>query len=155
MVGGARGFTGAPLMAALAALRTSAGIVWVATPPEAARILEARVPEVMVRPLPNALELLDRADAVALGPGLGRTPEAIEVAREVGVGHAGPTVIDADGLFAFNGDLKALRKRATPAVLTPHEGEMGRLLGEASEWVRANRLEAVRRAAKRAAASCC
>jgi NAD(P)H-hydrate epimerase len=148
IVGGARGFTGAPLMAALAALRTSAGIVWVATPPDAARILEARVPEVMVRPLPTALELLDRADAVALGPGLGRTPEAIEVAREVGVGHAGPTVIDADGLFAFNGDLKALRKRATPAVLTPHEGEMGRLLGEPSEWVRANRLAAVRRAAK-------
>jgi hydroxyethylthiazole kinase-like uncharacterized protein yjeF len=147
VVGGARGFTGAPLMAALAALRTSAGIVWVATPPDAARILEARVPEVMVRPLPNALELLERADAVALGPGLGRAPEAIEVAREVGVGHAGPIVIDADGLFAFNGDLKALRKRATPAVLTPHEGEMGRLLGEGSDWVRANRLEAVRRAA--------
>lgn len=147
VVGGARGFTGAPLMAALAALRTSAGIVWVATHPDAARILEARVPEVMVRPLPNALELLGRADAVALGPGLGRTPEAIEIAREVGVGHAGPIVIDADGLFAFNGDLKALRKRAAPAVLTPHEGEMGRLLGEASDWVRQNRLEAVRRAA--------
>ncbi len=148
VVGGARGFTGAPLMAALAALRTSAGIVWVATQPEAARILEARVPEVMVRPLPNALKLLGRADAVALGPGLGRTPEAVALARDVGIGHAGATVIDADGLFAFNGDLKALRKRPASAVLTPHEGEMGRLLGEGSDWVRANRLEAVRRAAK-------
>ena len=148
VIGGARGFSGAPLMAALAALRASAGLVWIATPPDAARILEARVPEVMVRPLPNALELLDRADAVALGPGLGREPEAIELVREVGIGHAGPIVIDADGLHAFNGDLKALRRRATPAVLTPHEGEMGRLLGEKSEWVRANRLEAVRRAAK-------
>ncbi len=147
VIGGARGFSGAPLMAALAALRASAGIVWVATPPDAARILEARVPEIMVRPLPGALELLERADAVALGPGLGRTPEAIELAREVGIGHAGATVIDADGLFAFNGDLKALRARSTPAVLTPHEGEMGRLLGESSDWVRANRLEAVRRAA--------
>jgi NAD(P)H-hydrate epimerase len=147
VIGGARGFSGAPLMAALAALRASAGIVWVATPPDAARILEARVPEIMVRPLPGALELLERADAVALGPGLGRTPDAIELAREVGIGHAGATVIDADGLFAFNGDLKALRARRTPAVLTPHEGEMGRLLGESSDWVRANRLEAVRRAA--------
>ena len=63
------------------------------------------------------------------------------------MGHAGPIVIDADGLFAFNGDLKALRKRPAPAVLTPHEGEMGRLLGEGSDWVRRNRLEAVRRAA--------
>jgi ADP-dependent NAD(P)H-hydrate dehydratase / NAD(P)H-hydrate epimerase len=147
VIGGARGFSGAPLMSALAALRSSAGIVWVATPPDAARILEARVPEVMVRPLPNALELLDRADAVALGPGLGREPEAIELVREVGIGHPGPIVIDADGLFAFNGDLGALGGRASPAVLTPHEGEMGRLLGETSDWVRSNRLEAVRRAA--------
>jgi hydroxyethylthiazole kinase-like uncharacterized protein yjeF len=148
VIGGSRGFSGAPLMAALAALRASAGIVWVATPADAARILEARVPEVMVRPLPNALELLVRADAVALGPGLGREPEAIALVREVGIGHAGPIVIDADGLFAFNGDLKALRRRSAPAVLTPHEGEMGHLLGETSAWVRANRLEAVRRAAK-------
>jgi NAD(P)H-hydrate epimerase len=133
-------------MTALAALRASAGIAWIGSPPDAARILEARVPEVMVRPLPNALELLERAGAVALGPGLGRDEEMLAMAREVGVGHAGPIVIDADGLFAFNGALEQLRKRARPAVLTPHEGEMGRLLGESSEWVRGNRLEAVRRA---------
>jgi len=148
VIGGARGFTGAPLMTALAALRAAAGIVWVATPPDASRIIEARVPEVMVRPLPNALELLDRAGAVALGPGLGRADEEQALAREVGIGHKGPVVIDADGLFAFNGNLKALRARATPAVLTPHEGEMGRLLGSPSTWVAAHRLEAVRRAAE-------
>jgi hydroxyethylthiazole kinase-like uncharacterized protein yjeF len=147
VIGGARGFSGAPLMTSLAALRAGAGIAWIATPPDAARILEARVAEVMVRPLPEALELQERADAVALGPGLGRTPEAVELAREVGTGHAGAIVIDADGLFAFAGDLGALARRSSPAVLTPHEGEMGRLLGESSEWVRANRLEAVRRAA--------
>ena len=147
VVGGARGFTGAPLMTSLAALRAGAGIVWIAAPPDAARILEARVAEVMVRPLPEALELRERAGAVALGPGLGRTPEAVGLARELGTGHAGAIVIDADGLFAFAGDLGALAGRPSPAVLTPHEGEMGRLLGESSEWVRANRLEAVRRAA--------
>ena len=97
--------------------------------PDAARILEARVPEVMVRPLPNALELLGRADAVALGPGLGRTPEAIEVAREVGIGHAGPTVIDADGLFAFNGDLKALRKRRCAGRADAARGRDGAAAG--------------------------
>jgi len=148
VLGGARGFTGAPLMTALAALRASAGIAWIGSPPDAARILEARVPEVMVRPLPNALDLLDRAGAVALGPGLGRDEAMLAMAREVGVGHAGPIVIDADGLFAFNSALEQLRGRARPAVLTPHEGEMGRLLGESSEWVRANRLEAARRAAQ-------
>jgi ADP-dependent NAD(P)H-hydrate dehydratase / NAD(P)H-hydrate epimerase len=148
VLGGARGFTGAPLMAALAALRASAGIAWIGAPPDAARILEARVVEVMVRPLPSALELLERASSVALGPGLGRSEEMLALAREVGVGHAGPVVIDADGLFAFNGALEELRGRARPAVLTPHEGEMGRLLGESSDWVRANRIEAVRRAAE-------
>jgi NAD(P)H-hydrate epimerase len=147
VLGGARGFTGAPLMAALAALRASAGIAWIGAPPDAARILEARVVEVMVRPLPTALELLERAGAVALGPGLGRSEEMLALARDVGVGHAGPVVIDADGLFAFNGALDVLRRRARPAVLTPHEGEMGRLLGESSDWVRANRIGAVRRAA--------
>jgi ADP-dependent NAD(P)H-hydrate dehydratase / NAD(P)H-hydrate epimerase len=148
VLGGARGFTGAPLMAALAALRASAGIAWIGAPPDAARILEARVVEVMVRPLPNALDLLERASAVALGPGMGRSDEMLSLAREVGVGHAGPVVIDADALFAFNGALEELRRRARPAVLTPHEGEMGRLLGETSDWVRANRLQAVRRAAE-------
>lgn len=147
VIGGARGFSGAPLMTSLAALRAGAGIAWIAAPPDAARILEARVAEVMVRPLPEALELAERAGAVALGPGLGRTPEAIELARDVGTTHAGGLVIDADGLFAFAGDLPALAGRTSPAVLTPHEGEMGRLLGEGSDWVRANRLEAVRRAA--------
>jgi NAD(P)H-hydrate epimerase len=147
VLGGARGFSGAPLMAALAALRASAGIAWIGAPPDAARILEARVVEVMVRPLPAALELLGRASAVAIGPGLGREDDMLALARDVGVGHAGPVVIDADGLFAFNGALDQLRTRPRPAVLTPHEGEMGRLLGESSDWVRANRLEAVRRAA--------
>ena len=147
VVGGARGFTGAPLMTSLAALRAGAGIAWIATPPDAARILEARVAEVMVRPLPEALELRGRAGAVALGPGLGRTPEAVELARGLGTEHAGAIVVDADALFAFAGDLAALAQRPSPAVLTPHEGEMGRLLGESSDWVRANRLEAVRRAA--------
>src|SRR5581483_8857657 len=122
VVGGARGFTGAPLMTSLAALRAGAGIAWIATPPDAARILEARVAEVMVRPLPEALDLRERAGAVALGPGLGRTPEAVELARELGTGHAGGLVIDADGLFAFAGDLGALAGRPSPAVLTPHEG---------------------------------
>ena len=152
VVGGAPGFVGAPLMAALAALRASAGIAWIAAPAEAVPALEGRVPEVMVRPLPEGLELLERAGAVALGPGLGRSDEAVALARQIASEHAGPVVIDADGLFAFNGRLARLRRRPGPTVLTPHEGEMGRLLGAESAWVRENRLEAVRKAA--AASGC-
>ena len=152
VVGGAPGFIGAPLMTALAALRASAGVAWIAAPAEAVPVLEGRVPEVMVRPLPDGLELLERAGAVALGPGLGRSDEAVALARRVAAEHAGPVVIDADGLFAFNGRLARLRRRPGPTVLTPHEGEMARLLGVESGWVRENRLEAVRKAA--AAAGC-
>jgi ADP-dependent NAD(P)H-hydrate dehydratase / NAD(P)H-hydrate epimerase len=147
VVGGAPGLVGAPLMAALAALRGSAGIAWIAAPAEAVPALEGRVPEVMVRALPEALELLGRAGAVALGPGLGRSDDAVALARRIAAEHAGPMVIDADGLFAFNEVLARLRRRPGPTVLTPHEGEMARLLGVESGWVRENRLEAVRKAA--------
>jgi hydroxyethylthiazole kinase-like uncharacterized protein yjeF len=147
VIGGAPGYTGAPLMSALAALRASAGVAWIAAPPEAVAALEGRVPEIMIRALPGALELLERADAVALGPGLGRSDEAMALARRVAAEHRGPVVIDADGLYAFNGRLARLRRRPGPTVLTPHEGEMARLLGVEAGWVRANRLEAVRKAA--------
>ena len=146
VIGGAPGYIGAPLMTALAALRASAGVAWIAAPKEAVPALEGRVPEIMVRALPDALDLLARADAVALGPGLGRSDEAVALARRVAAEHAGPIVIDADGLFAFSGRLGRLRQRPGPTVLTPHEGEMARLLGVEADWVRANRLEAVRRA---------
>ena len=103
VIGGAPGYIGAPLMTALAALRASAGVAWIAAPEEVVPVLEGRVPEIMVRALPDALELLARADAVALGPGLGRSDEAVALARRVAAEHAGPVVIDADGLFAFSG----------------------------------------------------
>jgi ADP-dependent NAD(P)H-hydrate dehydratase / NAD(P)H-hydrate epimerase len=152
VLGGSPGFVGAPLMTALAALRASAGIAWIAAPAETVPALEGRVPEVMVRALPEGLGLLEKAAAVALGPGLGRSDEAIALARRVAAEHAGPVVIDADGLFAFNGKLSRLRRRPGPTVLTPHEGEMARLLGAESAWVREHRLEAVRKAA--AASGC-
>jgi ADP-dependent NAD(P)H-hydrate dehydratase / NAD(P)H-hydrate epimerase len=147
VLGGAPGYTGAPALTALAALRAGAGIVWVAAPAEAVAAIAAHRPEPIVRPLPEALELAGRAGTLAIGPGLGRHPQALEQARDLAVRHPGPVVVDADALFAFAGDLAAIARRRVPAVLTPHEGEMGRLLGESSEWVRENRLEAVRRAA--------
>jgi NAD(P)H-hydrate epimerase len=147
VVGGAPGLVGAPAMAAHAALRAGAGIAWVAAPPEVTASIAGHRAEVMVRALPEGLELAGRADALAVGPGLGREPEALELAHRLGVEHPGRVVIDADGLFAFAGRLGDLARRRLPAVLTPHEGEMGRLLDRESGWVREHRLEAVRRAA--------
>jgi NAD(P)H-hydrate epimerase len=103
----------------------------------------------MVRPLPDGLELAERADAVAVGPGLGRDDVAAGVARRLLQRHRGALVADADALFAMGGNLELVARRRVPAVLTPHEGEMARLLERDSAWVRANRLAAVREAAAR------
>ena len=142
VIGGAAGMTGAPQLAGLAAMRSGAGLAWLAVPEPF-----AAAAELMVRPLPEGLELAERADAVVLGPGLGRADEAGDLARRLARRHRGPMVIDADALFALSGRLELTARRRMPAVLTPHEGELGRLLERDSGWVRANRMEAVRSAA--------
>ena len=147
VVGGSEGMAGAPLLAARAALRAGAGIAWVAVPASVAAQVGAAQPELMVRALPGGLELADRAGALAVGPGLGRSAEAQGMVRRLAQRHRGPLVIDADGLFALAGKLATTARRRTPAVLTPHEGEMARLLGREPEWVASNRLAAVREAA--------
>ena len=149
VVGGAVGMLGAPLLCGTAALRAGAGLTWLAVPGHLVAQIEGRRPELMVRPLPEGLELAARAGAVALGPGLGREAEAGTMARRLAAGHRGSIVIDADALFALSGDLELVARRRRPAVLTPHEGEMARLLGRDAGWVRDNRLAAVREAAAR------
>ena len=147
VVGGSEGMSGAPLLAARAALRAGAGIAWLAVPASVAAQVGAAQPELMVRALPGGLELAYRAGALAVGPGLGRSAEAQVMVRRLAQRHRGSLVIDADGLFALAGKLATTARRRTPAVLTPHEGEMARLLGREAEWVAANRLAAVREAA--------
>jgi len=96
------------------------------------------------------LELTGRAGSLVLGPGLG--PRAGEFARRLAAGAELPLVLDADGLNAHAGDPDSLRGRSHPTVLTPHEGELGRLLGVDSKTVAARRLHHVREAARRTGA---
>jgi NAD(P)H-hydrate epimerase len=147
VVGGAPGFAGAPVMAGRAALRAGAGTVWLAVPGNVAPQIATVHPELMVKEMDQGLELTERAGAVAVGPGLGRGEDAGRLARRLAQRHRGPIVVDADALFAIAGRLELTARRRIPAVLTPHEGEMARLLGRDAEWVRANRLAAVREAA--------
>jgi ADP-dependent NAD(P)H-hydrate dehydratase / NAD(P)H-hydrate epimerase len=147
VVGGAPGFAGAPVMCGRAALRAGAGTVWLAVPGDVAPQIATVHPELMVKETADGLELLERAGAVAVGPGLGRGEEAGRLARRLAQRHRGPIVVDADALFALAGRLELTARRRVPAVLTPHEGEMARLLGRDAGWVRANRLAAVREAA--------
>jgi ADP-dependent NAD(P)H-hydrate dehydratase / NAD(P)H-hydrate epimerase len=141
VVGGSRGLTGAACLAAEAAFRADAGYVAVAAPEESLPVLEVRLLEAVKRPLEQVDEAAERAGALALGPGLGEGRE--ELVRRLLDERDLPAVVDADGLRG----LQPL-ERAAPTVLTPHEGELGRLLDEESSWVKAHRLAAVRRAAE-------
>jgi len=161
VVGGSRGLTGAPCLAAEAAFRADAGYVAVAVPDSTLPVFEQRLleavklacPEDDGRISPRAIdpivEFAGKAGAVALGPGLGRGDGPKEVVARLLAELEVPVVVDADGLFGLEPF-----ERAGPTVLTPHEGELARLLGEESGWVAAHRLEAVRRGAERFGCVC-
>jgi NAD(P)H-hydrate epimerase len=97
-------------------------------------------------------EMAERAGAVVLGPGIGRAESAVEFARGVARAVETPLLVDADGLNAHAGRLEQFAERRGPTVLTPHEGELGRLLELDSEEVRAHRLRYAREAAERSGA---
>jgi hydroxyethylthiazole kinase-like uncharacterized protein yjeF len=161
VVGGSRGMTGAPCLAAEAAFRADAGYVAVAVPDSTLPVFEQRLLEAVKLPCPEEggriapraiepiAEFAEKAGAVAVGPGLGRGAGPQEVVRRLLAELDVPVVVDADGLFG----LEPFERKA-PTVLTPHEGELGRLLGEESSWVSAHRLEAARRAADRFGCVC-
>jgi NAD(P)H-hydrate epimerase len=163
IAGGSRGLTGAVRMASTAAIRAGAGYATVAIPADLQTIFEAGQPEVMSVGCPGEghltpasagalLEAFERAAAGVLGPGLGRDPESLELAREVVGGIAVPLVVDADGLNAFAGQVERLAARDAATILTPHAGELGRLLGLDSEEIEAHRLRCAREAAAAAGA---
>jgi hydroxyethylthiazole kinase-like uncharacterized protein yjeF len=161
VAGGARGLTGAPTLTALAAMRTGAGYVQLAVPESAQPIFALKLVEAMAHGVPEedgghtaegaarVAELAERAGAVVLGPGLGRSDGAVEFARGVARDTEAPLLIDADGLNAHAGRLELLRERPAPTVLTPHEGELGRLLDRDAEEIRRHRLASAREAATR------
>jgi NAD(P)H-hydrate epimerase len=165
VVGGSRGLTGAPRMAAQASMRTGAGYVTACVPTSLQGILAAAGPaEMLTRGLseddgglsPEAvasvLSLSERGGALALGPGLGRSEGAVEFARRLAHEAKVPLVLDADGLNAHAGRLGALAERRAPTVLTPHAGELGRLLELEPSEIERERLRYAREAAKLAQA---
>ena len=145
VVGGSPGLTGAPSLTAMAALRADAGYVTLAAPEETLPVFEQRLLEVVKRPLPDDLtDLAAKASALAIGPGLGRSDAVHALVRRTLAELALPAVVDADALFGLEpGDWPA------PRVLTPHEGELGRLLGRDSKEIAAHRLASVQEAAER------
>jgi NAD(P)H-hydrate epimerase len=143
VVGGSRGLTGAPALAARAALRADVGYVTIAAPAESLPVLETLVLEAVKRPLEDVFEAAAKAKALAVGPGLGREHEARALVRRLLTQVELPAVVDADALFELEPS-----EWPAPRVLTPHEGELARLLGRESRDVAAHRLASVREAAE-------
>lgn len=146
IIGGCVGYTGAPALAALGALRSGAGLVSLSVPASVYPIVAGNCLEAMARPMPAepdgmlspaaadaALEALEGKDACLLGPGLGRSGAASRLVRLVLERMPGPVVLDADGLNAAAAHINQLdARRGRVTVVTPHEGEFLRLGGELS-----------------------
>ena len=141
IVAGSRGKTGAALMAARACLRSGAGLVTLAVPESLMPAFQGRVTEEMTLPLPDrgegmltaeaaqaVLRFADRADALAVGPGIGLSDGTKQLVASLLKESPAPLVIDADGLNSIEVSADDLRKAPSPVVLTPHPGEMRRLL---------------------------
>ncbi|MFW6056179.1 MAG: NAD(P)H-hydrate dehydratase [Chloroflexota bacterium] len=161
-VAGAGTYLGAPALSVLSFLRAGGGYARLATPRSIAPLLATSASEVVLIPLAETVEgtiavsnldeLRQRgaaADAVVVGPGLSLNEETQELVRALVAVLQAPVVIDGDGLTAIADHPAALTSREAPTCLTPHAGEMSRLLGWSVEQVVAHRVEAVREAAVR------
>ena len=163
VVGGSLGKAGAAAMAGMAGLRSGAGLVTVGCPRSVLPTVAGFMPELMTEPLEEtdtggislrALEygrmdaLLQGKSVVALGPGIGRHPDTVQFVRTLVEKFPVPMVIDADGLNAFQGTVEKLKGALHPLVLTPHPGEMARLLGSSTTDVEQDRISVARRFAQ-------
>ena len=156
VIAGSVGRTGAAHLAALGALKSGAGLVTIATPRSCLPTVAAMMPEYMTEPLEESsagtvdFSALDRvldmdADVIALGPGLGRDPSTVAFVHGLVERSGVPLVIDADALNAFSGDSDRLAGRdGVDMIITPHPGEMARLLGVSIEQVQSDRIEHAR-----------
>lgn len=154
ILGGSVGYSGAPVFAAAAAVRTGSGLVTVLVPEPVWSVAAVKLTSAMPWPLPAgregalsrealapAMEKLERADAVLIGPGLSRNGETAQVIRALIPRIEAPLVLDADGINALEGHIDVLDSRKGLTVLTPHDGEFARMGGDLSSG---DRVEAAR-----------
>ena len=135
---GSRGYTGAAALAAMGALRSGAGLVYLAVPESIYAIEAVKLTEPVVLPMPDqdgklsadAMDVVQRMlssmDAVLIGPGLGQSEGALAVLAGVLGEFCGPVVVDADGINLLAGHMDIVRERRYPTILTPHDGEFAR-----------------------------
>ena len=165
VVAGSVSMAGAVVLTATGALRAGAGLVRMAVPecigglvgPQVIEALTARMPDTAngafsFDAVGRVVELAAQMQVVALGPGIGKDTETMNFVTEVLHAVEQPVVLDADAISAFQGHPEALKERKAPTILTPHSGELGRLLGRPPAEIDADRVGAAREAAERTGA---
>lgn len=142
---GSRGYTGAAALAAMGALRTGAGLVYLGVPESIYAIEAVKLTEPVVFPLPDRdgklsvdaldtiLPMLDNMDTVLIGPGIGQSADVEQIVQSVLRSFRGPIVLDADGINLMKSHKDILRGRTDPTILTPHAGEFIRFGGVLTE----------------------
>jgi len=158
VLAGSKGLTGAAYLASQAALLSGSGLVTLGIPESLNAIMERKLTEVMTLPLPetkNAAlsfaaykkikEFIKKIDVVAIGPGLSQNSSTIKLVRKLIRTLDKPFVLDADGINALKGSPGLLKKVKVPAVITPHPGELARLLGKKAKDVQKDRLRLARK----------
>jgi len=153
ILGGSRGLTGAAALCANASLRSGAGLVTLGIPRSLNPAMEVKLTEVMTCPLAETeegtlslkakakiLDRIDTADVVILGPGLSQNKETAKLIRGLIANIKKPTVLDADALNAVSGHCSILKKIRYGYIITPHPGEMSRLIHKDIPYVKKNRI---------------
>ncbi|MFC1570354.1 NAD(P)H-hydrate dehydratase [Candidatus Omnitrophota bacterium] len=161
IVAGSPGMTGAATLASLGALRTGSGLVTCGVPKSLNSIMEIKLTEVMTLPLAetkdgllglkakkSVLDFAAKCNAVAIGPGLGSGEETRKLVKDLLKKIECPVVLDADGLNALEGKTALIKKRKQVTVITPHPGEMSRLIKKDVAFIQKQRVEVAKKAAK-------
>jgi NAD(P)H-hydrate epimerase len=162
VVAGSERYRGAALLTAEAALRSGCGMVYLAVPEGIHREIPASLREAIVIPLPQTIDgtiargakkslapHVEKADAIAIGPGLGRNDETDHFVRDFVAETPKPVVVDADALNALAGHAEILSKMKAPVIITPHDGELGRLTGDKIPIIALERIEYAARTARK------
>lgn len=169
VVAGSKGMTGAACLCAMGALRSGSGLVTCAVPDSLNGIMETKLTEVMTFPLPDneagtafgpgamkgIVSFSEKCDAVAVGPGLGTSSEIKKIVRGILAKVNKPVVLDADGLNCIAGSMGVLKKRPSATVLTPHPGEMSKLINKETGFISENRVETAKELAFSSGAIVC
>lgn len=153
IIGGSKGMTGAPYLASQAALRTGTGLVYTMVPKYIETIMSIKLTEAIIRPiedkgkghftkesLPEIIKEIESLDTIGIGPGLGIDGDRLYLIEEIIKAYKKPIVLDADAINCISMNPNILLNRYNPIIITPHPGELGRLLGKSTREIQENRI---------------